>query len=146
MLLRLLLAIPKAEELTLVHSILDSALDLTCLDVAADEAKNEEALQSTLAEKRHDIVILDWDLAEAETPALVRAMLRHNPQLRIVVLLPLSYRQYRQMVWDAGACNGIPREHMDQEWLSTVLCLMHRAMEREKRILATCKKEEVVYG
>ncbi|MBI1298618.1 response regulator [bacterium] len=146
MLLRLLLAIPKAEELTLVHSILDSALDLTCLDVAADEAQSEEALQSTLAEKRHDIVILDWDLAEAKTPALVRSMLRHNPQLRIVVLLPLSYRQYRQMVWDAGACNGIPREHMDQEWLSTVLCLMHRAMEREKRILATCQKEEVVYG
>lgn len=146
MLLRLLLAIPQAEELALVHSILDSALDLTCLDVAADEATNVAMLHTIVAEDRHDIIMLDWDMVEAETPALVSEILRKNPQMRVVVLLPLSYRQYRQMVWDAGACNGIPREHMDQEWLSTVLCLMHRAMERERRILATCKKEEVVYG
>lgn len=146
MLLRLLLAIPQSEELALVHSILDSALDLTCLDVAADEVTDVANLRAMVAEDRHDIILLDWDMAESETPALVRSMLRHNPQLRIVVLLPLSYRQYRQMVWDAGACNGIPREHMDQEWLSTVFCLMHRAMEREKRILAAFQKEEAVYG
>ena len=146
MLLRLLLAIPQSEELALVHSILDSALDLTCLDVAADEVTDVANLCAVVAEERHDIILLDWDMAQSETPALVSEILRQNPQMRVVVLLPLSYRQYRQMVWDAGACNGIPREHMDQEWISTVLCLMHRAMEREKRILATCQKEEVVYG
>jgi DNA-binding NarL/FixJ family response regulator len=146
MLLRLLLAIPQSEELALVHSILDSALDLTCLDVAADEVTDVANLRAVVAEDRHDIILLDWDMAQSETPALVSEILRHNPQMRVVVLLPLSYRQYRQMVWDAGACNGIPREHMDQEWLLTVLCLMHRAMEREKRILAACQKEEAVYG
>ena len=146
MILRLLLAIPQGEELALVHSILDSALDLTCLDVVADEVKTVDALHAAVVEDRHDIVMLDWDMAESETPALVSEILRKRPQLRVVVLLPLAYRQYRQMVWDAGACNGIPREHMDQEWLSTVLCLMHRAMERENRILSTCKKEEAVYG
>jgi hypothetical protein len=51
----------------------------------------------------------------------------------VVVLLPESPRQYRQLVWEAGACNGIPKEFIDQEWLSTVLCIMHRAMEREAK-------------
>ncbi len=146
MVIRLLLAIPQSAELALVHSILDSALDLTCLDVGTDEARHVGDLLSIVAEERHDVVVLDWDMAEAETPDLVRSMLGVNPSLRVVVLLPLSYRQYRQLVWEAGACNGIPREHMDQEWLSTVLCLMHRSMERESRILSACKKDESVYG
>jgi hypothetical protein len=51
--------------------------------------------------------------------------------MRIVALLPESYRQYRQRVWEAGACSSIPQEHMDQEWLSSILCVMKRAMQRE---------------
>ena len=65
----------------------------------------------------------------------MRALLVRNPRLRIVALLPQSYRQYRQQVWEAGACTSIPHEHMDQEWLSSILCVMHRAMEREARLL-----------
>jgi len=53
----------------------------------------------------------------------------------VVALLPLGYRQYRQRVWQAGACNSIPKEHMDQEWLSSILCVMHRAMQREARLI-----------
>jgi hypothetical protein len=82
-----------------------------------------------------DIILLDWQLAGPQTPALVRDMLVRDPLLRVVTLLPEHQRQYRQLVWDAGACNGIPKEHIDQEWLSTVLCLMHRAMQREARFL-----------
>jgi len=48
----------------------------------------------------------------------------------------MALHQYRRQVWCAGACNGIPKEYMDQEWFSTVLCIMHRAMEREAKLLA----------
>ncbi len=54
-----------------------------------------------------------------------------------MTLLPLQLRQYRQCIWDAGSCSSVPKEHMDQEWLSSVLCLMHRAMAREARLRAT---------
>lgn len=143
--LRMLLAIPATEEMALIHSILNSALDLTCLDVTTMEVYNRDALMARIITDQDDMVLLDWDIAQEQTPDLVREILTLNRRLRIVVLLPLSHRQYRQSVWDAGACNGIPRDHMDQEWLSTVLCLMQRAIERETRILSTCKKE-VVYG
>jgi hypothetical protein len=54
-----------------------------------------------------------------------------------VALLPQSYRQYRREVWQAGACSSIAKENMEQEWLSSVLCIMHRAMEREARLIAS---------
>jgi DNA-binding NarL/FixJ family response regulator len=145
MMIRMLLAIPATEEMALIHSILDSALDLTCLDVTTAEVHNRDGLMARISADQDDVVLLDWDIAHEQTPDLVREILALNRRLRIVVLLPLSHRQYRQSVWDAGACNGIPRDHMDQEWLSTVLCLMQRAIERERRILTICKKE-VVYG
>ena len=31
----------------------------------------------------------------------------------------------------------IPKEHIDQKWLSSILCVMYRAMQRELRLLAT---------
>lgn len=145
MIIRMLLAIPAIEEVALLHSILDSALDLTCLDVATAEVYNRQALIKRVVADEDDVILLDWDIAHEQTPDLVREILTVNRRLRIVVLLPLSHRQYRQSVWDAGACNGIPRDHMDQEWLSTLLCLMQRAIERETRILETCKRG-VVYG
>ncbi len=51
--------------------------------------------------------------------------------MRIVALLPQSYRQYRHSVWEAGACSSIPKENIDQEWLSSILCVMQRSMQRE---------------
>ncbi|MCB0035826.1 MAG: response regulator transcription factor [Anaerolineales bacterium] len=84
-----------------------------------------------------DVILLDWELAQEDTPELVSQILDSNPQLRVVAMLPLNNRQYRQRVWEAGACNGIPKEHMDQEWLATVLCLMTRAIQREQKILTT---------
>jgi DNA-binding NarL/FixJ family response regulator len=145
MIIRMLLAIPAIEEMALIHSILDSALDLTCLDVATAEVHNRDELIARIGEDQDDVVLLDWDIAQEQTPNLVSELLILNRRLRIVALLPLSHRQYRQSVWDAGACNGIPREHMDQEWLSTVLCLMYRAMQREQRILAA-REKDVVHG
>ncbi len=120
-----------------MHAILHSALCLTPLDVSSTEVFSRDELIYRVQRKLDDIVFLDWEIAEADTPDLVRQLLAENPKLRVVVLLPESLRQYRQLVWDAGACNGIPKEYMDQEWLSTVLCIMHRAMEREEKLLSS---------
>ena len=49
--------------------------------------------------------------------------------------MPLDLRQYRACLWEAGACVGLPKEHLDQEWLLSLLCLINRAMEREERLL-----------
>ena len=61
---------------------------------------------------------------------------RTNPRLRSIALLPQSYRQYRKQVWQAGACSSIAKENMEQEWFSSVLCIMHRAMQREAKLRA----------
>ena len=136
MLIHLLIATPDEESLSLIHSILDSALCLTPLDVVATEVCSCAELSERIETNQDDIILLDWQIAGADTPKLVQDILSHNPLLRVVVLLPEHYRQYRQLIWSAGACNGIPKEHMDQEWLSTVLCIMYRAMEREAKFLA----------
>jgi len=120
-----------------MYSILDSALCLTPLTVSFTETRTLSELCARVEEKLDDVIFLDWDMVEADTPQLVKDMLAANPLLRVVVLLPQSSRQYRKLVWEAGACNGIPKEFMDQEWLSTVLCIMHRAIERESKYLET---------
>ncbi|MBE7552628.1 MAG: response regulator transcription factor [Anaerolineales bacterium] len=133
--MRMLFAASDQESLNLMHATLDSALCLTPLEVQIAEARTCADLLARVDAHQDDIILLDWQVAGAQTPDLVRDILNRNPLLRVVALLPEHQRQYRQLVWDAGACNGIPKEHMDQEWLSTVLCIMHRAMQREARYL-----------
>ncbi len=116
--------------------MLASALELTPLNVAVAHVTTKDALLARADADADDVVVLDWLLADAETPALVAALGAHNPRLRIVAVLPLSYRQYRRQVWQAGACSSIAKENMEQEWFSSVLCIMHRAMQREARLHA----------
>lgn len=133
--LRLLFAVPDQATEAIMHTVLGAALILTPLQVSSATVYDRAALECRLAAELDDIVFLDWGLVEAATPHLVSRLLSRHPRLRIVALLPENQRQYRCKVWDAGACNGIPKEYMDQEWLSTVLCIMHRAMEREAKLL-----------
>lgn len=135
MLMRVLFAASDQESLNLMDSTLDSALCLTPLEVQVAEARTCAEVLTRVDAYQDDIILLDWQVAGPQTPALVRDILSRNPLLRVVALLPEHQRQYRQLVWDAGACNGIPKEHIDQEWLSTVLCIMQRAMQREARYL-----------
>jgi hypothetical protein len=79
--------------------------------------------------------LLDWPLAGSGSPDLVRAVFRVNPRLRVIALLPNHPRQYRQCLWKAGACSSIPKERLDQEWISSALCLINRAMQREAKLL-----------
>ena len=135
MLMRVLFAASDQESLNLMDSTLDSALCLTPLEVQIAEARSCAEVLARVDAEQDDIILLDWQVVGAQTPALVRDILNRNPLLRVVALLPEHQRQYRELVWNAGACNGIPKEHIDQEWLSTVLCIMQRAMQREARYL-----------
>ena len=139
--MRVLFAAADEESLKLMYSTLDAALCLTPLDIQVAEACTCAEILARVYAKGDDIILLDWQVAGADTPTLVREILNHDPLLRVVALLPEHQRQYRQLVWDAGACNGIPKEHIDQEWLSTVLCIMHRAMQREARFLEKVSEE-----
>ena len=134
--IRLLFATPDPESAVLLDSLLVSALELTPLNVTVTHVTTEDELLARADADADDVVVLDWLLANAETPALVSTLGAHNPRLRSIALLPQSYRQYRKQVWQAGACSSIAKENMEQEWFSSVLCIMHRAMQREAKLHA----------
>ena len=134
--IRLLFVSPDDASLDLLQSIHNSAIDLMCFTTSTAKVKSRDELFARVEQKSDDVVLVDWPMAEAETPHLVEELLEINPTLRVVVLLPMNYRQYRQQVWNAGACNSIPKELMEQEWFSSIICVMHRAMEREVRLRA----------
>lgn len=135
MLLRLLLITPSPSFNQLMNQVLDEALELTGLDAVLHDVSSLDKAAARLNLKSDDVILLDWDSAGSKTPALVRQILTADPRLRLVVMLPFTNRQYRREVWEAGACHGIPKTHVDQEWMATVLCIMQRAMERENRVL-----------
>lgn len=134
--IRLVFASPDPKAQSLLRSLLAAALELMSLHVHDEYVDAREELLARARAGVDDVVVLDWLMAEAETPALVSTLLALNPRLRIVVLLPQGYRQYRQEVWHAGACTSIAKENMEQEWFSSVLCIMHRAMQREAQLHA----------
>lgn len=134
--IRLLFATPDRETQMLLDSLLASALELTPLTVRAAHAATQESMLARTDAAADDVIVLDWLMAKSETAALVSTLLARNPQVRIVAVLPDSYRQYRQQVWQAGACSSIAKENMEQEWFSSVLCIMHRAMQREAKLHA----------
>jgi len=142
--IRLLFATPDAASLRLFEAVLASALELTPLDVVTQHAGTSAMVLSRAGREVDDVILLDWLLALEETPAHIRKLLATNPRLRIVTILPLGYRQYRMECWQAGACTGIAKEHMDQDWLSSVLCIMRRAMEREARLQARLDAYEAI--
>jgi DNA-binding NarL/FixJ family response regulator len=129
--LRLVIAAPDADSIDLYRSLLESALDLLPLDIEARYVTSRAELTREVAAHEADAMLLDWLLAGPETPAYARELIALDPRLRTIIVMPLHLRQYRACVWDAGACVGVPKEHLDQEWLLSMLCLMNRAMERE---------------
>jgi DNA-binding NarL/FixJ family response regulator len=133
--MRVLLATPDDETLALMQALLEAALQLVPLTIKVHSARTPEDLLQRARLDLDDIVLLDWPLAGAESPDLVRAVFQVNPRMRVIALLPDHPRQYRQCLWEAGACSSIPKERLDQEWISSALCLMNRAMQREARLV-----------
>lgn len=134
--IRILLAVSDTPSQQILCDMVDAAMCLIPLDVSVRTVRTEKALLERIRADQDDVVLLDWPLVEEKTPDLVSQILSENPRMRVVALLPMKLRQYRQATWQAGACNSIPKEIMDQEWLSSLLCVINRAMEREARILA----------
>jgi DNA-binding NarL/FixJ family response regulator len=131
--IRLVIAAPDADSIALYDGLLDHALRLLPLDIEVSHATTREALTERAQGRQDDVLILDWLLAGAETPQYLRELLAVDPRLRTLVVMPLDLRQYRTCLWSAGACVGLPKEHLDHEWLLSMLCLMTRAIEREAR-------------
>ena len=132
--MRVLLAIPDDDTLNLMQALLDAALHLVSLELEVSAVRDPTELLSRARLGLDDVVLLDWPLAGQASPELVRAMLRFNPRLRVIALLPDQPRQYRECLGMAGACSSIPKEHLDQEWISSALCLLSRALDREERL------------
>jgi DNA-binding NarL/FixJ family response regulator len=133
--MQLLIAAPDVESIELYDRLLDHALRLLPLDIAVCHVRTRADLTARAVAHEGDVLILDWLLAGAETPDYLRQLLAFHPRLRTIVVMPLDLRQYRACLWQAGACVGLPKEHLDHEWLLSMLCLMNRAMAREARVL-----------
>jgi DNA-binding NarL/FixJ family response regulator len=133
MTIRLLIGAPDPESIRLYDSLLESALRLLPLDIVADHAATSEETIQRVAGGAVDLLLLDWALAGGDTPAFLRHLVELSARLRTIIVMPLHLRQYRSCLWQAGACVGLPKEHLDQEWLLSMLCLINRAMEREQR-------------
>jgi DNA-binding NarL/FixJ family response regulator len=132
--MRVLLATSDDETLSLMRSLLEAALQLIPLTLDVHTARTPEELLARTREDRDDVILLDWPLCGAESPDLVRQIFRVNPRVRVIGLLPDHPRQYRHCLWQAGACSSIPKERLDQEWISSALCLVNRAIQREARL------------
>jgi DNA-binding NarL/FixJ family response regulator len=132
--IRLVIATADAESHDLLHTLLDAALQIVPFQVETRDVNTLEELSRRNSAHLDDLLLFDWQLADSDTPNYLRELAAINPNLRMITILPLHLRQYRQCLWDAGACTSIPKENMDQEWLASVLCLIHRAMEREERL------------
>jgi DNA-binding NarL/FixJ family response regulator len=132
--MQLLIAAPDTESIELYDRLLDRALRLLPLDIAVSHVTTRADLTARAVAQAGDVLILDWLLAGAETPDYLRQLLAFHPRLRTLVVMPLDLRQYRACLWQAGACVGLPKEHLDHEWLLSMLCLMNRAMAREERV------------
>ncbi len=132
--LKIITATLSAETRLLLNELLRESLCLMPLELEDCQVGSRVTLVERVRQLQDDLLLLDWDLAGAETPDLVRQMLQGNSRIRIIALLPQQLRQYRQCLWEAGACTSIPKEHLDQEWLSSVLCMARRSVQREARL------------
>ena len=86
--IRVLLASSDPASLDLQRSLLDASMNLVCFAIEFGSVSSSKELWARVGAGRDDVILLDWHLAEAETPDLVRAVLAYNPRLRIVALLP----------------------------------------------------------
>jgi len=141
MVIRLLFAVPDTRSRDLLQSLLNAALLLIPLQVEVNQVQSQEELVTRTRMHRDDLVMLDWTLAEADTPKLVRELKCLHPWLHLIVLLPLHLQQYRQSIWEAGVYTSIPKESLDQEWLSSVLCMASRHLEWQTHHSAETRSE-----
>jgi hypothetical protein len=130
--LRVLLAIASPLFRQTMQQVARAALDLLPWPVAVEVVEAPSELEEKAGRDPRTLLLLDWEWAKEETPALLPRLFERNPEMRVVVLLPPGApKAYRSALWAAGACASTPRDRLDEEWMITILCLVRRAMERE---------------
>ncbi len=131
---RVLLATGNPDFLQTLRELADATRVLLPIGVEVEEASSLASTRERLTTWSPDALLLDWHLVPADTPEALRRLLAEHPELRVLVLLPGTGREYRAAAWTAGACACVPRDRIDPEWLQAMLCLMNRAKEREARL------------
>ncbi len=71
MAIRLLFATPDQESQELLDSMLSAALELTPLTVRAEYVTTQSALLARANAEADDVIVIDWLMAQADTPARV---------------------------------------------------------------------------
>lgn len=123
---QLLVATTDPDSIELYRALVDSALQLLPLDIAVNFVTTQAEVVQHVAASGIDVVLIDWQVAGAKTDQFIRLLATTHPFLCLIAVIPLNVRQYREQVWNAGAWACIPKEHLDQEWLHSVLCLICR--------------------
>lgn len=117
-----------------LRELVDAARRLLPIEIEVAEASSVAQTHQQIAAWRPDALLLDWSLAPSGMLEVVGDILAGDPMLRLLVLLPETGIEYREAVWRAGACACLPRHRADAEWLQAMLCVMHRARQREARL------------
>ncbi len=131
---RLLVATESHEFGKTLRELTDAARAMLPIQPEIMHVSSLEQVRERLVTWHPDALMLDWNPARANMMGALTGLLAEHPNLRVLVLLPDSAREYREAVWSAGACACIPRDRADPEWLQAVLCVMNRARDREARI------------
>ncbi|MDR7484018.1 MAG: hypothetical protein QN187_01670 [Armatimonadota bacterium] len=117
-----------------LRDLVEATRTLLPIPIEVEDAATLAQVRDRLAAWSPDVLLLDWHLVPSGLPGALQGLSAEHPDLRLLVLLPESRRQYRAAAWQAGACACVPRDRIDPEWLQAILCVMHRAKEREARI------------
>jgi DNA-binding NarL/FixJ family response regulator len=131
---RVLIATGNPDFRQTLRELTDTTCSLLPIGIEIEETSSLAHARERLAIWNPDALLLDWHLIPTDVPETLRGMLAEHPDLRVLVLLPGSGREYRLAAWSAGACACVPRDRIDPEWLQAMLCVMNRAKEREVRI------------
>jgi len=131
---RLLVATENSEFGKTLRELTEAARAMLPIQLEVLHASSLDQVRERLVTWRPDALMLDWNPAQANMMGALADLLADHADLRVMILLPDSAREYREAVWRAGACACIPRDRADPEWLQAVLCVMNRARDREARI------------
>jgi DNA-binding NarL/FixJ family response regulator len=137
---RLLVAEKDPEFCRTLLEVSRTVVDLLPIDLSVRDARSMAQVRTDVTGWQADAVLLDWNIADHDTPAFIKELQTLSPGLRVLTLLPASVIEYRRTVWEAGACASIPRDRLDPEWLATAVCIMTRAMQREARLKARVRE------
>ncbi|MDR7522903.1 MAG: hypothetical protein QN168_10600 [Armatimonadota bacterium] len=117
-----------------LRDLAEATRALLPVPIEVEDAATLAQARDRLAAWSPDVLLLDWHLVPSGLLGALEGLAVEHPGLRLLVLLPESSREYRAAAWQAGACACVPRDRIDPEWLQAILCVMHRAKEREAQI------------